>query len=200
MPQDSLEDVRCCKRPTSLRHEDVEGISNLDARTLQDPLKGRQEIVQVETHSRLKLCTLVQALLELLKGDPSQPFLVKVREEGVNLVLLEGLEGTRDDVVESHHVQSLVEVQGRGIEHFFRRQLPGGDGPVKLVQDVVGVHLLEAGGELLIADRSALICVDAGEELEDLGVAQDPLETSSHLLDIQTTRLVLVQEGKEVLH
>jgi hypothetical protein len=43
-------------------------------------------------HLRLQLSALIQSSLEILQADLPQALGVKVREEGVDLVLLHGLE------------------------------------------------------------------------------------------------------------
>ena len=76
-----------------LGDEEVEDITELYTAAFQQGLERSQEVIQVEVHLRLQLCTLVQASLELIQGYLAETLGVKVREQGIDFVLLHRLEG-----------------------------------------------------------------------------------------------------------
>ena len=109
-------------------------------------------------------------MLEFSQGDLPQTLLVKVREEDVDFVLLEGLEGGGDNLIELDDIQGIIVVHVGPLKHFLSGQLAGGDGQLQLVQDVVKVDLLERDGELFEGHGVALVDVHGLEVLDYLGL------------------------------
>ena len=109
-------------------------------------------------------------MLEFSEGDLPQALLVKVREENVDFVLLKGLEGGGDNLVELDDIQGIILVHVGPLKHLLSGQLPRGYGQLELVQDVIKVDLLEGDGELLEGHGVALVYVHSLEILDYLSL------------------------------